>query len=42
MKLLKTVASIAVVAAMAATSAVADGHATTKLRTLQFGLANSE
>jgi len=32
MKLLKTVASIAVVAAMAATSAVADGHATTKLR----------
>ena len=32
MKLLKTAASIAVVAAMAATSAVADGHATTKLR----------
>ena len=32
MKLLKTVASVAIVAAMAATSAVADGHATTKLR----------
>ncbi|MDT2076058.1 MAG: C4-dicarboxylate ABC transporter substrate-binding protein, partial [Planktomarina sp.] len=32
MKLLQTVASIAVVAAMAASSAVADGHATTKLR----------
>ena len=32
MKLMKTVASIAVVAALAATSAVADGHATTKLR----------
>ena len=32
MKLLQTVASIAVVAAMAASSAVADGHAITKLR----------
>ena len=32
MKLLKTAASIAIVAAMAASSAVADGHATTKLR----------